>query len=309
MELRNLPCWGWTRSEGRPLAYHCNCLRFSDILWGIDSVIFSKSLYEQCKSEGFDSCDWPSNLTQIGFKSLIFHPCDLEIWWMTSKNNRTPLLYYIKFCASFEIHRWIQTGITVRKRSIRVKIGDFCPVWPWNPMDDMGNNRAPLLHCIKLCASFQSHGWTLSSGQNRWFFWFRVTLKFEWPWKKIGHLFCVASSFVQHHFIAISVFKLELQTWNAKFGWKSMVFVPCDIEIWHMTLKNNRAPLLCYFKLCAPFRSHWWIKTGVAVWKCLIWVKINVFFLEPCDLEIWWMTLKNNRLPKSFQPVRGLYAF
>ena len=35
-----------------------------------------------------------------------------------------------------------------------------------------------------------------------------------------------------------------------------------------MTLKNNRAPLLCYFKLCA-FRSHMWIQTGVTVRKRL----------------------------------------
>ena len=44
---------------------------------------------------------------------------------MTSKNNKAPLLYYIKLCASFQIHRWIQTGFTVRKRSIKVKICDF----------------------------------------------------------------------------------------------------------------------------------------------------------------------------------------
>ena len=31
-------------------------------------------LREQGKSEGFDSCDRPSNLTQIQFKSLIFQP-------------------------------------------------------------------------------------------------------------------------------------------------------------------------------------------------------------------------------------------
>ena len=30
-----------------------------------------------------------------------------------------------------------------------------------------------------------------------------------------------------------------------------------------MTLKNNRAPLLCYGKLCAAFESHQWIQTGV----------------------------------------------
>ena len=57
--------------------------------------------------------------------------CDLEIWWMTLKNNRAPLLYYIKLCASFQIHRWIQTGVTVRKRSMRVKIGIFLSRVTW----------------------------------------------------------------------------------------------------------------------------------------------------------------------------------
>ena len=73
-------------------------------------------------------------------------------------------------------------------------------------------------------------------------------------------------------------------------------FSPCDLEIWWMTFKNNRAPLLCYFKLCAAFRSHWWIQTGVRVRKRPIWIKFDAF-LEPCDLEIWRMTLKNNRAP------------
>ena len=51
--------------------------------------------------------------------------CDLEIWWMTLKNNRAPLLYYIKLCASFHSHWWSQTGVTVPKRSIRVKISNI----------------------------------------------------------------------------------------------------------------------------------------------------------------------------------------
>ena len=55
-------------------------------------------------------------------------------------------------------------------------------------------------------------------------------------------------------------------------------FSPCDLDIWWMTQKNNRAPLLCYFKLFASFRSHWWIQTGVTVRKRLIWVKIDAFF-------------------------------
>ena len=46
-----------------------------------------------------------------------------------------------------------------------------------------------------------------------------------------------------------------------------------------MTLKNNRAPFLCCFKLCWSFQSHGWIQTGVKVRKRPIWVKINDFFL------------------------------
>ena len=55
-------------------------------------------------------------------------------------------------------------------------------------------------------------------------------------------------------------------------------FSPCDLEIWWMTPKNNRAPLLCLFKLFASFRSNWCIQTGVTVRKRLIWVKIDAFF-------------------------------
>ena len=75
------------------------------------------------------------NLDQNQF---FFAPCNLGIWRMTLKNNRTPLLCYFKLCASFPSHRWIQTRVTVRKRPIRVNIGDlFCPMWPWNLTDDI----------------------------------------------------------------------------------------------------------------------------------------------------------------------------
>ena len=66
-------------------------------------------------------------------------------------------------------------------------------------------------------------------------------------------------------------------------------FVPCDLEIWWMTLKNNRAPLLCYFQLCASFCSHWCIKTGVTVRNRPILVKIDNFFSR--------VTLKFDRWP------------
>ena len=66
-----------------------------------------------------------SGNAQFGPKWAIFFPCDLESWWITLKNNRAPLLCCFKLCASFHSHRWIQTKVTVRKRSIRVKIGDL----------------------------------------------------------------------------------------------------------------------------------------------------------------------------------------
>ena len=153
-----------------------------------------------------------------------------------------------------------------------------------------------------------------------------MTLKFDvWPWKTIGHLFNATSSFV-HHFVAIGVFKLELESGNAQSGSNSTIFravwpwnltddlekqwgtssmllqalciisyplvnsnlsyslempnlgqirrflEPCDLEIWQMTLKNNRAPLLSNIKLNASFHHHMSIQTGVTVQKRLSWV-------------------------------------
>ena len=52
---------------------------------------------------------------------------------------------------------------------------------------------------------------------------------------------------------------------------------PCDLKISRMTLKNNRAPFLCYFKLCASFHTHWWFKISITVRKRSIRVKIDDF--------------------------------
>ena len=114
--------------------------------------------------------------------------------------------------------------------------------------------------------------------------------------KTIAHLLYTMSSFV-HHFKAIGEFKMESQSGNAQCGSKLVIFfVPCDLKIWQMTLKNIRAHLLSYFKLCASFHSHLSIQNGVTVRKHQILVKIGDFCVL-CDLEIWRMTLKNNRAP------------
>ena len=60
-----------------------------------------------------------------------------------------------------------------------------------------------------------------------------------------------------------------------------------------MTLKNNRAPLLFYFKLVASFRNHWCIETWVTVRKRPIWVKIDDFFSRVTSkFDVWpWKTI------------------
>ena len=158
------------------------------------------------KSEGFDSCDRASNL-KLDSNCQFFSPCDLEIWWMTSTNNGTLLLYYVKLCALSQIHRRIQTGVTVRKRPIWVKIEDFLSHmtlkfdrWPWKEIGHLFYTTLSLVHHFKAVGEI---------GQNRQFL-SCMTLKFDgWPWKTIGHLSCAASSFV-YHFVAIGEFKLKL---------------------------------------------------------------------------------------------------
>ena len=109
-------------------------------------ISYTKSSFvHHIKSFGEFKLKLQSGNAQFGSKLAGFFVPRGEIWWMTLENNRASLLYFIKLCASFQNHGWIQTGATVRKRLIRVKIGNFCPVWPWNLMDDL-NNRTPLLY-------------------------------------------------------------------------------------------------------------------------------------------------------------------
>ena len=103
-----------------------------------------------------------------------------------------------------------------------------------------------------------------------------MTFKFDgWPSKTIGHLFYATSSFV-HHFVAIGEFKLELQSGNAQSGSNSTFFRVMWLEIWRMTFRNNRAPLLNIIKPYAWFHHHMWIQTGVTVRKRLSWVVTSV---------------------------------
>ena len=152
---------------------------------------------------------------------------------MTLINNRAPLLRYFKLCASFPSHWWIQTGVTVRKSLIWVKIDAFLTRLilkfdggPWKTIGHLFYATSSFVYHFvaigELKLELQSGN--AQSGSNSTLFLRRVTLKFDgWPWKTIGHLFYATSSFV-YHFVAIGEFKLELQSGNAQSGSNSTFF-------------------------------------------------------------------------------------
>ena len=117
----------------------------------------------------------------FGSKSAIFFvPCDLEILWMTLKNNRAPVLCCYDLYASFRSHRWIKTKVTVRKRSIRVRIGDFLSCvtlkfdgWPWKIIGHFFYATSSFVHYF--VAPLGNSNWRYSPdtpnlGPNRRFF-------------------------------------------------------------------------------------------------------------------------------------------
>ena len=156
------------------------------------------------------------------------------------------------------------------------------------------NNRAPLLCCFKLCASFHSHQWNLAGVTVRkrpiWvkidgFFFLSspVTLKFDrWPWQTIGHIVYATSSFV-HHFKAIGKLELTYSPETPNLGQNRLFFLA--MWPWNLTDDLDRAPLLNNIKLCAQFHHHMWIQPGVTVRKRLSCV------LNTSDLDLWPLTL------------------
>ena len=162
-------------------------------------------------------------------------PCDLEIWRMTLKNNRAPLLSNIKLYVKFHHHMWIQTGVTVWKRLswvvTSVTLTFDLLTLPWSMVITPENFM--MMRWWEHSQQGKSEGFEscdrpIVRKRSIWVkigdVLYRVTLKFDgWPWKTIGHLSFAVSSFVQH-FIAIGEFKLELQSGNAQFGSNSMIF-------------------------------------------------------------------------------------
>ena len=145
--------------------------------------------------------NWSHNLEtpHLGHNRQFFVSCRLEIWWLTLKKNKAPLLCCFKPCASFHSHWWIQTGVTVRKRSIRVYIGNILSCmtlkfdgWPWKTIGHLSHAASSFVHHFIAIGEFKlelQSGNTQFGSKLRTFF-SHVTLKFDgWPRKTIENLF------------------------------------------------------------------------------------------------------------------------
>ena len=177
-------------------------------------------------------------MPNLGQSRRFLEPCDFEIWRMTLKNNRAPLLSIIKLYASFHHHMWIQTGVTVRKRLswVVTSVTLTFDLWPW-PFA-----WTSLLSLVITPENFMMIRWWEHSQKG-------VTdrrtdgqtdRRTDWTihraaWsqlKTIGHLFYATSSFVQH-FVPIGEFKLELQSRTAQSASKLTIFRA--VRPWNLT--------------------------------------------------------------------------
>ena len=175
---------------------------------------------------------------------------------MTLKNNRAPLLYYIKLCVTFQSHCYIQTGVTIWKRSIQAKIGNFfvpCDLaidrWPWETTEHLSYAASSFVHHIILKPLVHSN-WSYSPeapniGQNRQYF------LAVWPWNLTDDLekqqgisckqhqaLCIISSlYVNQTGVTIrkllngvmTSVTLIIDLWHGAFAWTSylsMVITP-----------------------------------------------------------------------------------
>ena len=110
---------------------------------------------EQGQSEGFDSCDQPSNPIQIGFKLWIFLDHVILKFGGWPRKTKGHLFYTTSsFVHHFKSICELKLELQYGNAQFRSKSTIFGPVWPWNWHMTLVNNRAPFLYYIKLCASF-----------------------------------------------------------------------------------------------------------------------------------------------------------
>ena len=145
----------------------------------------------------------------------------------------------------------------------------FRTVWPWNLTYDLEQMWIQTGVRVRKRLS-----WVLTS----------VTLTFDlWPWPfawtSLLTMVITPENFMmirwwEHGEKGVTDRQTDGRTdrrTDGRTDWTS------HIAAWSQLKTIGHLYLLCYFKICASFRSHWWIQTGVRVRKRPIWVKFDTF--------------------------------
>ena len=130
--------------------------------------------------------------------------------------------------------------------------------WPWKTIGLLFYTLSSFVHHFKTKVEFKLE---LQSG-NTQFGSKLATFRPVWSWNfmdDLGKQECTSS--ILHQALCIISKPWVNSNWSyslemLNLGQNQQFFVPCDLEIWRIILKNNRATLLCYFKLCASCHSH-----------------------------------------------------
>ena len=160
---------------------------------------------------------------------------------MTSKkNNRALLLYYVKLCAPFQIHWWIETGFTVQKRIIPVEIGDMLSHvtlkfdgWPWKTIGHLFYATSSFVQHFVAIGEFKLE---LQSG-NAQFGWHSTIFRALWPWNLIDDLEKQYGTFPKQH-QALCIISSSYVNSNWSYGPETAKLGVdlCDLDLWPPTL-------------------------------------------------------------------------
>ena len=156
---------------------------------------------------------------------------------MTLKNNRAPLLYYVKLCASFQIHWWSQIWVTGWKRSSRIKIGDFLSrvtlkidVWPWKIIGHLSYAASHFVHHFIGYGEFKLE---LQSGNAQ--IWVKIDdFLAVWPWNLTDDFEELkGTSSKQHQALCIIISSPYLNSnWSYGPETAKLGHDLCDLDLW-----------------------------------------------------------------------------
>ena len=110
--------------------------------------------------------------------------------WVNAGTPSPSFACYFQLCASFRSHRWIQARVTVWKRSIRVKIGDYLLYvtlkfdgWPRKRIGHLCYATSSFVHHFVTISEFKLDLRSRNSQNGTKFALTSVTLTFDlWLW-------------------------------------------------------------------------------------------------------------------------------